>query len=140
MRVPAVIASLALVLAGCGGRAAHPSNVPSQPQRVTFLSLSPDSGFPGPSSVTLLRLQRGKRFTEIARLVPLPPPAPLRGPNQGETICLPVVLTIGLSGGSWLAYGACQRPRSLRPVLAALCPLLHLPGFCARYRNELRRR
>ncbi len=137
MRALAVIASLALVLAACGGQAARPSKVPSRPLRVTFLALSPDSGFPGPSAATLLRLQRGERFAQIARLVPRVPPAPVRGPTLGETVCLPVVLTIGLSDGRQLVYRACQRPRSLRPVLAALCPLLHRPGFCAHYRNEL---
>ena len=137
-----VSASLALVLAACGGGHASHAVRSSGPLRVTLLSLSPDTGYTlgqaRPSSEPLVTLRGGARFARIARLVPLPPPPPLLGPNAGETICLPVIMTIGLSDDRRLVYRGCQRPRALRPVLARLCQLLDRPGFCARYRNELR--
>jgi hypothetical protein len=46
-------------------------------------------------------------------------------------------LFISLSNGTNVDYPSCYRPGSLRRVVAALCPLLHKPGFCASYRNEL---
>ncbi len=46
-------------------------------------------------------------------------------------------LAIGLSDGTNVVYPSCARPRSLLPVLRALCPLVKRRGFCALYRDEL---
>jgi hypothetical protein len=98
-----------------------------RPLRVTMLSLAADTGYPGPATRTVTVWQGYKRFGPIARLVRLPLPARLLGPNTGMTICVPVMLTIRLSDRRNRVYRACQRPPPLRAVLAALCPLLTGP-------------
>jgi len=75
--------------------------------------------------------------------VPLPRPAEPSSllPNAQHpynlTVCFPMDLTIGLSNGTKVVYPSCYRPRSLRRVIAALCPLLRRRGFCVVYRHEL---
>jgi hypothetical protein len=129
-------ATMALAGAGCGGNGSHSR------LHVTSLSIRAASGFPGLPS-TNLTITRGKTFARIALLVPLPlpPVAPARLPSAQHpktlTICFPMDLFVGLSNGNTVDYPSCYRPRSLRRVVAALCPLLHKPGFCASYRNEL---
>ncbi len=140
----AFLAAAALLAAGCGGGGGSGGAL-----RVTSLSITAAVGFPGPPSAGVT-LSRGKTFARIARLVPLPLPHPApqvphvrpsRAPSARDpdemTVCFPMDLTIGLSNGKHVDYPSCNRPRSLRPVVAALCPLLHKPGFCSFYRNEL---
>ena len=135
-RAAGVVLTLAVALtgAGCGAQAHH------GPLRVTSLSLSPGVGFSGPLSAGVT-LERGAAFARIARLVPLPlPPELVVNPAGGRhplTVCFPMDLAIGLSDGELVRYPSCYRPRSLRRVVAALCPLVHLPGLCALYRREL---
>ena len=102
-----------------------------------MLSLAADTGYPGPASRTVTLWRGYPRFARTARLVQLPLPTPIIRPKTGMTICVPVMLTIRLSDRRNHVYRACQRPPSLRPVLAALCPLLAGRGFCQRYRHEL---
>ena len=133
----AVIATLSL--AACGD--SQPSKPPPDPLRVTLISLQADSGFPAPATahVAVGRIN-GKLFKRLARLVPRPLPAPLLHRIRGVTICVPVILTIHLTGGERAeshVYRACQRSAALRPLLRAMCPLLRRPDFCARYRKEL---
>jgi hypothetical protein len=128
--------AVALAAGGCAGSASHAR------LRVTSVSIRAANGFPGPPS-TEVTLTQGKRFARIALLVPLPLPsvAASRPPTTKHpktlTICFPMDLFIGLSNGQSVEYPSCYRPRSLRRVVAALCPLLHKPGFCVSYRNEL---
>ena len=129
-------ARLALVVSSCGGSMAKPKAA-SGPLRVNMLSLSADTGYPGPASRSVTLWRGYKRFAPIARLVRLPLPSYVTRPKTGMTICVPVILTIRLSDRRDYVYRACQRPRSLRPVLGALCPLLAGPNFCRRYRREL---
>jgi hypothetical protein len=131
-------AGLVLTVAACGG-GSKPKLTPAsvRPLRVTMLSLAADTGYPGPASRAVTLWQGYKRFAPIARLVRLPLPPRLLGPKTGMTICVPVMLTIRLSDRRNRVYRACQRPPSLRAVLAALCPLLTDPHFCQRYRREL---
>jgi hypothetical protein len=143
VRARAVIlaAALVAVFSACGGSSTS-SRVPKWPFRVNLLSLEADAGFPAAatSHVTVRRVN-GKLFARLVRLVPRPPPAALTAKVPGETICVPVILTIRLGDGHRHAeryvYRGCQRPPSLRPLLRAMCPLLRRPGFCARYRREL---
>jgi len=133
---PALLASLALACAasGCGANQNHGR------LRVVSLSLSASVGFPGPPSAGIT-LTSGRTFARVARLVPLPLPATFRlNPTRTThplTVCFPMDLTIGLSNGQNVVYPSCYRPKSLRPVVRALCPLLDIRGFCARYRHEL---
>jgi hypothetical protein len=136
IRTVTVGAGLALAVSSCGSSMAKPKAA-AGPLRVNMLSLSADSGYPGPASRSVTLWRGYKRFAPIARLVRLPLPSHVTRPKTGMTICVPVILTIRLSDHRNHVYRACQRPRSLRPVLAALCPLLAGPSFCARYRHEL---
>lgn len=135
LTVAAFIAAVALAAGGCGGHASHGR------LRVISLSIRATTGFPGPPS-TNVTVDRGTTFARIALLVPLPLPAVASDPPSAKhpnplTICFPMDLIIGLSNGEKVGYPSCYRPLSLRPVMAALCPLLNRPGFCAFYRNEL---
>ena len=102
-----------------------------------MVSLAADTGYPGPATRTLTLWQGYKRFARTARLVQLPLPKPILRPKTGMTICVPVMLTIRLSDRRNHVYRACQRPRPLRAVMAALCPLLAGTSYCHRYRHEL---
>jgi len=139
-----VAAIVAVTASGCGGTSAA-SRAPEWRFHVNLLSLQADSGFPAPatSHVTLTRVN-GRLFARLIRLVPQPLPAPLTRKTPGETICVPVILTVRLGDGHSHArrhvYRGCQRPASLRPLLAAMCPLLRRPDFCARYHNQLTRK
>src|SRR5579863_1529567 len=102
------IVAVSLAAAGCGGKAV--------PLHVTSLKLSGVTGFTG--SPTVFTFDHGQSFRRAARLVPLPlPPVAAAHPR---IVCFPMDLTIGLSNGQKLVYPSCYRPRSLRPVVAAL--------------------
>jgi hypothetical protein len=125
----------ACALSGCGAQ-------PHGALHVTSLSLTAADGFPG-APTTELTLAHGATFARVARLVPLPlPPRPAphvaaTSKKHPATVCFPMNLAIGLSNGTTVMYPSCNRPRSLQPILRALCPLLHKRGFCALYHNEL---
>ena len=125
----ALASALLLVASGCGGHSHGPAHV-------TYLSLTPTTGFPG-SPTDVLVVSGGRRLKRLARLVPHTLPAPAGTARKGLRICFPMDLTIGLSNGDRLDYPACERPRSLLRLVRALCPLLHKRGLCAYYRNEL---
>jgi hypothetical protein len=134
----AAIASLGLT--ACGGDP-HTSASRHLPLPVSLISLQADSGFPAPATahVAVSRIN-GKLFERLERLVPHPLPAPLLHRITGVTICVPVILTIHLTGrrrAESHVYRGCQRPPALRPLLSQMCPLLRRPDFCARYRKEL---
>jgi hypothetical protein len=123
-----------LVLPGCGGNGQLVIG-PGQ-LTVTSLSLTPAAGFPGPPN-EILMIRDGQRLRALARLVPRRLPPRPAGTREGLTVCFPMDLTIGLSNGDKIAYPSCQRPRSLLRLVREMCPFLHKPGFCFRYRNEL---
>ena len=132
---PAVLAAaLALLASGCGGW--HSPTIGAGRLRVTFLSLTPTTGFPGPPT-EIVTVGGGGELARIVRLLPAKLPKPPSASPAGSTICFPMDLTIGLSNGQTVRYLSCNRPGPLRRVVAALCPLLHKPGFCLRFRNEL---
>ena len=136
-QLPLLVAVLcgALALAGCGARQSS-----GGPLRVVSLELTPSVDFPGPPTRQLI-LTQGAQFVRIARLVPLPLPHEIEvnphGTRHPLTVCFPMDLVIGLSDGSKAVFSSCYRPRSLRPVVAALCPLVGIRGLCVRYRHEL---
>jgi hypothetical protein len=133
---PPLLASLVVACGatGCGGHQGHAR------LRVVSISLSASVGFPG-SPLAGITLTGGRTFARVARLVPLPLPPTFRlDPTETThplTVCFPMDLRIGLSNGQNVLYPSCYRPKSLRPVVRALCPLLHVRGLCARYRHEL---
>lgn len=129
-------ASLAvLVAAGCGSTASHPV-LGVDHIRVTSLSLIPTTGFPGPPTEVVV-VHGGAKLAALVHLVPKTLPARLVHPHGGLTVCFPMDLEIGLSDGSTLRYPSCERPHSLLRLIAAMCPLLDKPGFCASERREL---
>jgi hypothetical protein len=102
-----------------------------------MISLSADTGFPGPRW-TFVRLHRGEvRFASVVRFLPRRLPAPVTKPSTGMTICVPLLLAIRSADGRRVLYRACQRPPSLLPLIGALCPLLGRPRFCAHYHRFL---
>jgi len=133
----ALIAISAFVLsaAGCGGGGGA-SIIGRGQVQVTLLSLVPASGFPGPPDETLVIRDR-QTLRTLARFVPSKLPALPSGYRQGLRVCFPMDLTIGLSNGDEVKYPSCQRPRSLLRLVGAMCPLMHKPGLCFHYRNEL---
>jgi hypothetical protein len=138
-RALGVAVGLLVGLSACGGDVSQPPRV-VRPVRVVAITLSADTGFPGPSW-TFVRLRRGEKgFPRVVRLLPRPLPAPVTKPRTGITICLPARLTIRSSDGRRFVYRACQRPPTMRPLLRALCPLLGRRRFCARYHRLLVKR
>lgn len=131
----AVFLCAALVLAGCGIASSR-----AGPLRVVSLELTPSVDFPGPPTRQVV-LTHGAAFARIARLVPLPLPHEVEvnpsGTRHPLTVCFPMDLVIGLSDGTRVDFGSCYRPRSLRRVVSALCPLVGIRGLCVRYRHEL---
>ena len=138
-RALGVAAALLVGLSACGENVSRPPRA-VRPMRVVAITLSADTGFPGPSW-TFVRLRRGeKSFARVVRLLPRPLPAPVTKPRTGITICFPARLTIRSSDGRRFFYRACQRSPTMRPLLRALCPLLGRPHFCARYHRLLVKR
>ena len=132
---PAILAAATLLLAaGCGGW--HSPKIGAGGLRVTFLKLTPTTGFPGPPS-DIVTVKGGGELARIVRLLPAKLPKPPSASPAGSTICFPMDLTIGLSNGQTVSYPSGNRPGPLRRVVAALCPILHKAGFCFRFRNEL---
>lgn len=136
-----VATGVALLGSACGD--SHPKASPPPPPRlhVSLISLQADSGFPAPATahVAVGRIN-GKLFRRLAQLVPRPVPPPLLDRVRGVTICVPVILTINLTGNGRTethAYRGCQRSPAFRPLLRAMCPLLRRPDFCAHYRKEM---
>jgi hypothetical protein len=132
---PVVLAVATVVLVtGCGS--SQTPTIGAGGLRVTFLSLTPTTGFPGPPT-DIVTVRGGRELARIVRLLPARLPRPPSRSPAGSTVCFPMDLTIGLSNGQSLSYPSCSRPRALRRVVAALCPVLRKPGFCFRFRNEL---
>jgi hypothetical protein len=127
---------------GCGDSGGKSTIPPSTHVRVTRITLTADSGFPAPATAHVsVTNVNGKLFVRLTKLVPKPLPAPLTAKVNGVTACVPVILTINTGNGhkhsNVYKYRACQRPASFRPLLRAMCPLLHRPDFCTRYKRDL---